>query len=319
MNRYNKLSQYWKNVFGTRIQKIPLDAGFDCPNRDGGISGSGCIFCNTRGSGTGLGCSGMSLQDQYLYWKSRLEIKFKGCRFAAYLQSFSNTYGPLSKLEHTLEQLLDLPELAALCVGTRPDCLDPDKAGKLASFPVRETWLELGLQSSDEGTLCLINRGHTADDFARACRLASAHGLRVCAHVIAGLPGEDLKNFLRTIDFINRLPVHGIKFHNLYVCRHTTLAVWWSQGRYCPLSLREYSCWIAAAIGCLRPDITVHRLTGDPSGDELLAPLWARGKNTVISTIHEILETRDLGQGMNYQKTKSRENLSLAHQTSSGI
>ncbi len=302
MNRYNKLSFYWKNLFQTRIQKIPLDAGFDCPNRDGLISRNGCIFCTLQGSGTGLGICGMGLREQYHYWRVRLREKYKSCAFAAYLQSYSNTYGPLSKLKATLNQLLDLPDLRVFCAGTRPDCIDKDKARLLAGFPADEIWLELGLQSANDKTLSLINRGHSAEDFDRACDMAEKRGLRICAHVIAGLPGEDINDFADTVLFLNRLPVHGIKIHNLYVCAGTTLAQWWQNGLYTPLTLEEYAAWTARAITLIRPDIIIHRTASDPAGAELLAPAWAEKKNMVINTIDRILENNNQHQGQNFTK-----------------
>ncbi len=298
MNRYYKLSHYWKDIFHNRVQKIPLDAGFNCPNRDGTLSRRGCIFCNPQGSGSGLMQSqGMSLREQYLLWREKMGAKYKSRFFAGYLQSYSNTYGPVEKLDRTLDELRHLPDLKVLSLGTRPDCLDSQKAGLLASFPAREIWLELGLQSSRDRTLELINRGHSSEDFALACNKAARHGINVCAHVIAGLPGEELQDFLSTIDFINQLPVRGIKIHNLYICSQTILHEWWKQGFYTPLSLEVYAHWSALALARLRRDIVVHRLTGDPWGDELVAPGWCRDKNAVLQKIQTHMQDQELTQG----------------------
>jgi len=299
MDTYNTLSRYWKKIFNTRVQKIPLDAGFDCPNRDGALSRTGCIFCNPAGSGTGLYSSGMSLKDQYQYWRTRFLSRYPEALFAAYLQSYSNTYGHVDRINNSLKELTGLPGLKVLCIGTRPDCLDLQKTRILSRFPSKETWLEIGLQSSKPETLKLINRGHTPENFAHACRTAHRAGLKVCAHVIAGLPGENLEDFLETIQFVNRLPVQGIKLHNLYVCENTVLAGWWRKGEYIPLAQTEYIKWAVTALSCLRPDMVVHRLTGDPSGDELLAPEWSRDKTTTINKIKETMQSRDLKQGIN--------------------
>ena len=297
MDIYNTLSSHWRKKFNTRVQKIPLDAGFDCPNRDGTISDKGCIFCNPAGSGTGLYSSGMSLEQQYQYWRTKYLSRHPEALFAAYLQSFSNTYGPAFRIKNCLKELASLPGLEVLCTGTRPDCLDQEKMRILAGFQAKETWLEMGLQSSRPETLKRINRGHTPDDFAHACRMAHREGLKVCAHVIAGLPGENLEDFLETVDFINLLPVQGIKVHNIYVCKNTPLAGWWRQGLFTPLSREEYVNWAVAALSRLRPDIVVHRLTGDPSGDELLAPEWSRDKTITINSIKKSMQSRDLKQG----------------------
>ncbi len=301
MDTYNALSSYWKKIFSTRVQKIPLDAGFDCPNRDGTLSRKGCVFCNPTGSGTGLYSSGMSLKEQYHYWRTKFLSRHTNALFAAYLQSYSNTYGSAAKINNLLKEMGFLPDLGVLCIGTRPDCLDLQKTRILAEFPTNETWLEMGLQSSNPETLKRINRGHTPEDFAHACRMAHTEGLKVCAHVIAGLPGEGLEDFLETIEFVNRLPVQGIKLHNIYVCKNTVLARWWREGHYTPLLREDYVQWAVTALSSLRPDIVVHRLTGDPSGDELLAPEWSRAKTTTINKIRESMQSRGLKQGTSCQ------------------
>jgi hypothetical protein len=296
-SRYFPLSTYFYNRHGKRIQKIPLDAGFSCPNRDGSLSTKGCIFCNPLGSGTGQAINDIPLDAQYAHWRTRFQKKYNAHAFLAYLQSFTNTYGPLSRLTRVLDALHGLPELEGLCIGTRPDCLDRPKLKALAAFPGSENWLDLGLQSANDQTLIRINRGHDAASFAHAANLAGAMGLKVCAHVIAGLPGETLKDFLGTIDFVNQLPVRGIKIHNLYVCKGTSLALWWRRGDYHPLSLEEYIAWAVQGLTHLRPDIVIHRINADPQPGELLAPDWAQGKSHLLQAIARELERRDLWQG----------------------
>jgi len=295
--RYFCLSTYFHQRFGQRVQKIPLYAGFSCPNRDGSLSTSGCIFCNPMGSGSGEKMQHMSLRDQYMWWRDTFYKKYKVQRFLAYLQSFTNTYGPLSKLTAVLDQLRDLPEIQGLCIGTRPDCVDREKISALAAFPGSECWLELGLQSSNDSTLKKINRGHDAASFARAATMASEEGLAVCAHIIAGLPGESRENFLQTIAFVNDLPVQGIKIHNLYVCRGTTLGTWWEHDNYVPLQRAEYIDWVIHGLAILRPDIVIHRINGDPQPGELLAPAWAGNKSQILQAIHNELCSQDIWQG----------------------
>ncbi len=297
MYRYFSLSTYFHNRYGRRIQKIPLDAGFSCPNRDGTLSSQGCLFCNPLGSGTGQGRDGIPLARQYDHWRARFQKKYKAHAFLAYLQSFTNTYGPLSKLTHVLDQLRGLPELTGICLGTRPDCVDESKLSALAGFPAPENWLDLGLQSSNDKTLRRINRGHDASCFVRAAYMAESLGLKVCAHVIAGLPGEGLDDFLTTIDVVNRLPIQGIKIHNLYVCKGSGLARWWKQGRYHPLEMDDYLHWTVQGLIRLRPDIVIHRMNGDPQPGELLAPAWASNKAHVLEGIAHHLAAHDLWQG----------------------
>lgn len=300
MRNYYPLSAYWKEKFGVKVWKIPLDAGLTCPNRDGTISSSGCIFCNEQGSGTGLKLRAISLKDQYNLYRHKLISRLGRIKFAAYLQSFSNTYCTLDRLNSILQQLEDLDDLAVLCIGTRPDCLDNDKINSLAHFPGDEVWLDLGLQSSCDETLKRINRGHLARDFSMSCRLAASRGIRVCAHIIAGLPGETLDQFLKTIDFLNHEPVQGIKIHNLYICRHTTLGAMWAKRMYTPLSMEEYAWWVCKGLARLRPDIIIHRLTGDPAPGELLAPQWAEAKSSILNLINKTLNQKDLYQGQEW-------------------
>ncbi|RQD57590.1 MAG: TIGR01212 family radical SAM protein [Desulfonatronovibrio sp. MSAO_Bac4] len=302
MHLYNTLSNYWKNIFSCKVRKIPLDAGFSCPNRDGNISRKGCVFCNDQGSGTGMNKEGLSLREQYSTIRKKLLLKQNSLKFAAYLQSFSNTYCPPDILAKTLSELHDLEDLAVVCIGTRPDCIDHEKVKILKSFPCKEVWLDLGLQSADNNTLKLINRGHKAEDFSHACHMAQKSGIKVCAHVIAGLPGETLEHFLNTINFLNALPVSGIKIHNLYVCQNTALARMWEQGEYVPLQKSEYSQQTALALAWLRPDIVIHRITGDPAPGELLAPDWAGDKMSIINEVRKIMTESSLYQGKLFQR-----------------
>jgi len=298
--RFFTLAEYLRRRFSLRVRKIPLDAGFFCPNRDGVLSFAGCSFCNPHGSGSGLGKQGLSLAQQWEYWKERLSRKHHAETFLAYLQSFSNTYGSIDKLRSVLSEIARLPDCIGLCLGTRPDCLGGEKLDLIASQPFSETWLELGLQSSNDETLARINRGHNAACFAAAVRQAADKDLAVCAHVIAGLPGETPEDFLETIRFLNGLPIRGVKLHNLYVCRGSTLAGDWRNGSYIPLSLASYADQVARAVAALRPDIVVHRLNGDPAPGELLAPDWAGRKTDVLNAVHAKLQARNVFQGQLY-------------------
>lgn len=300
MLRYHSLAHHLCQRFGERVQKIPLDAGSTCPNRDGTLSSNGCTFCNPIGSGTGMDASGYNLESQWLHWQVRLKKRYKAKLFLAYLQSFTNTHGPVERLAALLDSLKDLPGLVGLCLGTRPDCLDAKKLDLIAAFPAPEIWLDLGLQSASDATLEAINRGHDSAAFATAVRMAATRGIQVCAHVIAGLPGESRTDFLHTIDFLNNLPVAGIKFHNLYVCRGSTLAKTWKSGDYEPLGFDSYIDWLVRALTQLRPEIVVHRLNGDPRPEELLAPAWAANKNRILHALHSRMEETNIWQGKTF-------------------
>jgi radical SAM protein (TIGR01212 family) len=297
MQRYYSLARYLRRRFGERVQKIPLDAGASCPHRDPETGAGGCLFCNLRGSGSGLAAQGLGLAAQWKLWRERYQRKFKVSLFIAYVQSFSNTHGPLSRLQRILRELTALPDLVGLALGSRPDCLDADKLAALADFPAPEIWLELGLQSSNDQTLVRVNRGHDAATFATATQRAAERGLKVCAHLIAGLPGENKEDFLRSIAFCNELPLAGVKFHNLYVCESSGLAALWRRGEYRPLEREEYVEWLTDGLARLRPELVAQRLAGDPAPGELLAPAWAADKHGLRAAIEARLEREDLWQG----------------------
>ena len=294
---YNTVSARWRALFGKAARKIPLDAGFTCPNRDGTLSFGGCSFCNEKGSGTGLN-GAMTLSQQWEHWRKLRQAKWGDVALIAYLQAFSNTHCPAPILERILGELACLPSLSGLCLGTRPDCLDAEKLGLLADFPTSELWLELGLQSSNPATLARVNRGHGPECFAKTVEDAAARGIKVLAHVVAGLPGEGPSDWSATVDFVNRLPVSGIKFHNLFVADSTLLAEQFRKGTFSPPGLEEYVDWVADSLARLRPDIIVHRISSDPAPGELVAPDWAADKRRVVDAIADALSRSNIRQGM---------------------
>ncbi len=296
-NRFYPLSVYFQQRFGLRVRKIPLDASSSCPNRDGSVSGRGCTFCNQKGSGTGLASDGLTLSRQYLAWRERFLGTAKNTRFLGYLQSFSNTHGPAERLRDLIHELTGLPDLVGLAIGTRPDCLDEEKLEILRTAPFEEVWLDLGLQSAQDRTLKRINRGHDAACFANWATKAGDAGIKVCAHVITGLPGEDLADFEQTMAFVNSLPVAGIKIHNLYICRDTPLESAWRSGAFELLSREESLVWLLRGIALLRPDIVIHRMNSDPGLDELVAPDWAKEKAEFLNTVKHRLRETDSWQG----------------------
>ncbi len=299
---YNAVSARWKHLFGKSSRKVPLDAGFTCPNRDGTLSAGGCAFCNAQGSGTGLLSQGESLTSQWTYWREHRRERWGEVALVAYLQAFSNTHGPAWRLRAVLDELAGLPGLEGLCLATRPDCLDEEKLAMLGAFPTSELWLELGLQSANPATLARLNRGHDVECFVRAVRIAADKGVNICAHVMAGLPGESLEDFLATVDLINTLPVAGIKFHNYYVAHGSPLAVAYGKGAFPLLDMDGYVAALAQALARLRPDIVVHRLSADPAKEELLAPPWAEKKRLVHNAIKTALRREGIRQGMAWEK-----------------
>lgn len=289
-------------VHGERVHKIPLDAGFSCPNRDGTISRGGCVFCSPQGSGTGLGMRGLSLAGQWEARRGRLLAR--GIRrFIAYLQSFSNTYGPVAKLAGVLTELGSLPDIVGIAVGTRPDCVDEEKIALIARHTeaMGERWIEFGVQSANDATLARINRGHDIACAEKAVAMAHRAGLKVCAHLIAGLPGESGADFADSVRWVSRQPVAGVKFHGLYVCRNTALAEAYASGAYTPLTQDAYVAMLADALPLLRPDIVVQRMTGDAGSSELVVPDWASRSRETGNLILAEMTRRDVRQGEAFQ------------------
>lgn len=297
MNRYLQLATYFRYRFGERVQKIPLDAGATCPNRDGTLSRAGCIFCNPSGSGSGMGLQGMNLNDQWDSWYNKYTRSQNARLFIAYLQSFSNTYGPAEKLSKNLTSIASLQGVMGVSIGTRPDCVDAEKLDIIAEQDLDEIWLELGLQSAHDRTLSLINRGHSYQDFVDAVTLAAERGIKVCAHLIAGLPDETVDDFLRTVEMVSKLPVRGIKFHSLYVADDTVLAKMWRDGKYIPMTEDEFIDAIARAVPKVPSTVIIQRLTGDAMEGELLAPHWGTAKRALVDKIMAELSSRDVWQG----------------------
>lgn len=293
--RVHTLAQAFRALFGRKAKKIPLDAGSSCPNRDGALSRGGCLFCNAAGSGTGLHLKGFGLRAQWD--KLTPPARRRGEALLAYLQSFSNTYGPPERLAALLAELVALPDIEGLCLGTRPDCLDLEKTALLAGAPIGHTRLEMGLQSANDATLKRINRGHVAADFARAAVMAADAGLAVTAHLMAGLPGEGVEEFLDTVRFVAALPIAGVKLHNTLVVAGSGLAALYEAGGYQPMAREDYVEAVCRAIALLPPQVAVERQNADPAPGELLAPAWAADKQGLLRDIAARLERDDIRQG----------------------
>jgi uncharacterized protein len=295
---YRSLKAYLTTQFSERVQKITLDAGLTCPNRDGQIGWGGCIYCNHRGSGTGAHSLGYSITRQLEEGIARVGQRYQARKFMAYFQSFSNTYAPLEELRRLYEEALAHPQVVGLSIGTRPDCLSPELIKVLSSYTrTHNIWLELGLQSAHDRTLQFINRGHDAACFVNAVNMTSDCGLHVVAHVILGLPQESRADMLATARFLSALPVNGVKIHLLYVIKDTPLARLFVDDHYTPLSQEEYVDLVVDFIELLPPQMVIHRLTGDPHPDELLAPQWCLGKTAVLNHIKHTFIRRQTFQG----------------------
>ena len=291
---YLDLNTFLRERFGCRVQKISLDAGLGCPNRDGSKGRGGCIYCNERGSGTG-NAETQSLTEQLGSAKSFLAKRYKARKFLGYFQSFSNTYAPLPTLKRLYGEVLADPDVVGLCLGTRPDCVDEATLDYLAQLNREHLiWLEYGLQSAHEATLETINRGHGVDAFCEAMRLSRERGLLTCAHVVLGLPGESREDILQTARFLAEQEVDAVKIHGLYVVRGTRLHELYNEGRYRPLGREEYVPLVGEFISRLPAGMVVQRITGDPHPQELIAPEWMLEKKRNLEEI--LRHMRDRGQ-----------------------
>lgn len=296
--RYNDLNSYFRSIFGCRVQKITIDAGLSCPNRDGKISTGGCIYCNTRGSGTGAHAKGYSVTDQILAGKKALSKRYKAKKFIAYFQSFTNTYAPLDGLKSLYEEALSIEGVVGLSIGTRPDCVDEPVLKLIESYSKTHLiWIEYGLQSMHDKSLALINRGHDFQCFKDAVDATLNRGIKICAHVILGLPEEKRSHMIETAKTIAKMGIDGIKIHLLYVIKGTKLEKLYRQGSYKCLEKQQYVDLVCDFLERIPGDMVIQRLTGDPHPEELVAPQWSVKKAQTLSMIKETLEKRDSWQG----------------------
>ncbi|HEX9079421.1 MAG TPA: TIGR01212 family radical SAM protein [Desulfuromonadaceae bacterium] len=296
--RYNAFSDELKRIFGCKVQRISLDAGFTCPNRDGTLDTEGCIFCGGHGSGSHGIRRDLGVAAQVEDGKEVMARKYRAGKFLAYFQAYSNTYAPVDRLRALFDEALSIPDVVGLIVATRPDCLPDDVLTCLAELH-RKTylWLELGLQSIHDRTLALINRRHDHACSVAAVERARGCGLRVCAHVILGLPGETRPEMLAMAGELNRLGVEGVKLHLLHVMRGTRLAELHERGEIGVLDRDGYGGLVCDFLERLDPRILIHRLTGDGGHDNLIAPLWSLKKFEILNLIDGEMARRGAFQG----------------------
>lgn len=283
-------SQYFKEKFGCKVYKLSLDGGMTCPNRDGSIGRGGCIFC-LGGSGEFAQAQSESISRQIEEAKARVSAKLKKGKYIAYFQSYTNTYAPIEYLERIFTQAMEPDDIVALSVATRPDCLGDEVISLLARLNrIKPVFVELGLQTADDRVAEFIRRGYETALYDEAVKRLTAAGLEVIAHMIIGLPGEDLSSAADTARHIAESGAKGIKFHLLHVLRGTDMEKEYLEGRYTPLTLLEYTEILKVCIARLPPDMVIHRLTGDGAKKDLVAPLWSADKKRVLNHIKKELE-----------------------------
>jgi hypothetical protein len=295
---YRLFSEHLKELFGVRVHKISVDAGFGCPNRGGTRALPGCLFCDPGGSGAVGIDRRLGVAAQVEQGKEVMTRKYRAEKFLAYFQPFSNTFAPPAQLRELYDEALTVPDVVGLAVGTRPDCLGEGVLDLLADYHRRTYfWLELGLQSRHDRTLAWLRRGHDYACFLAAYRAAKARDLKICVHVIIGLPGESRQDLLATVDELARLRVDGVKLHLLHALDGTPLGDLYRQGSVRVLGQDEYVGLVADVLERLPAATLIHRLTGDGPRATLLAPLWSLHKWEVLNAIDAEMARRGSVQG----------------------
>jgi radical SAM protein (TIGR01212 family) len=299
LKHYNTFSDELKRHFGCKVQRISVDAGFSCPNRDGLLDSAGCIFCGGHGSGSYGIRRDFDVAAQLEDGKEVMRRKYRADKFLAYFQAFSNTYAPVDHLRRLFSEALTVSDVVGLIIATRPDCL-PDEILDYLQKLSNQTylWLELGIQSTHDTSLELINRRHDYRCSVDAVKRAASRGLRVCAHIILGLPGESQDNMLAMAAELNWLGVDGVKLHLLHVMKGTQLADMYSRGEVTVMDRDSYAGVVCDFLELLDPRILIHRLTGDGGHDNLVAPLWSLKKFEILNLIDAEMERRGTRQGI---------------------
>lgn len=302
MNKpYNQLSDYIKDRFGCKVFKVTVDGGFTCPNKDGSKGVNGCVYCAATALLPKKGYGGVDVAGQLDAGIRYVRERHRADKFIAYFQINSNTYAALPELREIYGPAARHPEVAAIAVSTRPDCVSDDLLDMLAALKAEKPlWLELGLQTANDETLQRINRRHTAADFEDASLRAAAKGIDVCAHVIIGLPEEGRPDFLRTMNLLGRVNVWGVKFHQLQVLRGTALEGLYDKGEIKTLGLEEYAGLVVDCLEVLPSRVIVHRLCGDAPLRYLVAPRWGVNKFIVTDRILKTFVRRDTCQGARF-------------------
>lgn len=300
-DRYYKLSDFLISKFGEKVQKICIDGGFTCPNRDGTLSYGGCIFCSEKGSGEHLN-SNEAITNQVKSFFSSYKAE-RANKFIAYFQNFSNTYDTISNLKKKYDSALIDDRIIGLAVATRPDCINAEVVQLLENYSQKYyVWVELGLQTSNDETGKLINRGYDNRKFLEAVNLLRNSGIDVVVHIMVGLPTETFDDLKNTVNFINDIDIQGIKIHSTYVVEGTILSKMYEEGKYVPLTYDEYMDYLCFIITHLRPNIVVHRISGDAPKELLVAPSWDIHKKWVMNGLFKRMNEENLIQGM-YFKT----------------
>lgn len=298
--RYHTFNYYLKNKYHNKVAKVSLNAGFTCPNRDGTKGVGGCIFCSSSGSGDFAGNVKDSLEQQFNDVSIILQKKWPGCKYIAYFQANTNTYGPVEKIQNCIEPFLNKKDVVAISIATRPDCLEDEVLKYLAKINEKyDLWVELGLQTIHDKTGQLINRGHTYQEFLNGLNKLRQHNINVCVHIINGLPFETKEMMLQTAKELGRLDIQALKIHMLYVIKNTKLHQLYINNDFKMLSREEYIDLVTEQLSYIPENIVIERLTGDGNIEDLIAPLWSIKKVTILNDIDKLMVAKNYYQGCN--------------------
>lgn len=295
--RYHTYSYYLKHKYGAKVAKIPLDAGFTCPNRDGKIAYGGCAFCSGKGSGDTV-IGGKDIRSQFEAGLARARHKWPGCEAIAYFQAYSNTYGSLDRLKEVIGPVFAWDDIVEVDIATRPDCLDEEKIAWLARMnEKKEVWVELGLQSASDRTMAALNRGHTTACLVDCVNKLKGAGLKVCLHIINGLPQDSYQDMMATADLVARLRPDSLKIHMLHVIEGSRLGAQYKALPFPLLSMEEYVRVVCDQLERLPEEVVIERITGDAVREDLIAPLWTLKKTVTANEIDKELVRRNSWQG----------------------
>lgn len=287
---YLSFNKYLKDKFGQKVYKISLDGGFTCPNRDGKTGTRGCIFCSKGGSGDFAENREMSITEQIESGKKKVEKKIKSGKYIAYFQAFTNTYAPVEMLRQKYEEAINHPDIVALSIATRPDCLGDDVLRLLDEMnKIKPVFVELGLQTIHQKSAKYIRRGYDLSVYDKAVRDLKKIGVNVVVHVILGLPNESENDMIETVKYVCESGANGIKLQLLHVIDGTDLAKDYEKGLFKTLEFDEYVNLIVKCVKIIPKDIVIHRLTGDGAKKDLIAPLWSADKKRVLNAINKAL------------------------------
>ncbi|WP_191566948.1 TIGR01212 family radical SAM protein [Metabacillus idriensis] len=301
--RYHTWNYHLRNEFGHKVFKIALDGGFDCPNRDGTVARGGCTFCSAAGSGDFAGNRAEDLVSQFSTIKGKMHEKWKNGKYMAYFQAYTNTHAPVEVLREKFESVLNLEGVVGLSIATRPDCLPDDVVEYLAELNKRTyLWVELGLQTVHERTALLINRAHDFECYTEGVKKLRKHGIRVCSHIINGLPLENHEMMMETARAVSKLDVQGIKIHLLHLLKGTPMVKQYEKGKLEFLTKADYVKLVCDQLEILPPEMIVHRITGDGPIDLMIGPMWSVNKWDVLNSIDAELKQRGSYQGKYYKK-----------------